>query len=30
MLLTLGAKPEQKARFADLVPGYWIARAAFD
>ena len=30
MLLTLGAKPEQKARFANLVPGYWIARAAFD
>jgi len=28
MLLTLGAKPEQKARFAELVPVYWIARAA--
>jgi len=28
MLLTLGAKPEQKARYAELVAGYWISRAA--
>ena len=27
MLLTLGASTEQKARFASLVPGFWIARA---
>lgn len=26
MILTLGATAEQKARFAELVPGYWVSR----
>ena len=26
MLLTLGATAEQRARYADLVPGFWMAR----
>ena len=28
MVLTLGATAEQKARYARLVPGFWLARAA--
>ena len=28
MVLTLGATPEQKARYAELVPGFWLARSA--
>ena len=27
MVLTLGATAEQKARYAELVPGFWIARS---
>ncbi|WP_373488940.1 DNA N-6-adenine-methyltransferase, partial [Blastomonas sp.] len=27
MLLTLGANADQRARYAQLVPGYWVARA---
>lgn len=28
MLLTLGATAEQKARYAELMPGFWLARSA--
>lgn len=27
MLLTLGATADQKARYADMVPGFWLARS---
>ena len=27
MVLTLGATAQQKARYAELVPGFWLARA---
>ncbi|GGP00706.1 hypothetical protein [Stakelama pacifica] len=27
MVLTLGATAEQKARYAELVPGFWLARS---
>lgn len=27
MVLTLGATPEQMARYAELVPGFWLARS---
>ena len=30
MLLTLGATAEQRARYAELVPGFWLARSAMD
>jgi len=27
MVLTLGATAEQKARYAELVPGFWLTRS---